>query len=163
MKLHHKLIGCAAGALLAVSLAQAQFTIDTVVTENAGLFSYSYTFNNFTADDVTSVSLDGFAADPSAVQSLTVPDGFVGTFDSDAGVLFLLEGTAFFAANTSVTGFGFDSFYGSSAGGYDATTAEGISLSGAATVAAIPEPSSAALIGGALIGFVVLGRRRARA
>jgi hypothetical protein len=163
MKLRHYLTGWGLVALLALSTAQAQFTIDTVVTENAGLFSYSYTFNNFTADDVTSVALAGFATVPDAVQSLTVPEGFVGIFDSDAGVLFLLEGSLFFAANTSVIGFGFDSFYPSGAGGYDATTSEGLSLSGAATVAAIPEPSSAALIGGALIGFVVLGRRRARA
>lgn len=150
-------------AVLALSTAHAQFSIDAVVTENAGVFSYSYTFNNSTTDDVLIVNLDGFAPVPTAVQSLIVPSGFTGNFDSSNGVLSFLEGTNFFAANTSVSGFTFMSSFAPSAGTFDAATSLGSSLVGSATVAAIPEPSSAALLGGALMGLFALGQRRRRA
>lgn len=165
MKPYLKSTGWVAGALLTLSSAQAELSIVANVSETAGLYSYSYQIDNFTAEDVSIVTLAGFAPSADAVQNLVAPEGYLALFDSGLGLFSFLEGTQFFAAGTSVGGFSFQSLYGPESGTFEAITVDGNTLTGLATVpaTAIPEPSSSALIGAVLVGFFALRRRVARA
>ncbi len=165
MKPCHRLIGWAAATLLALVPAHGQLSIQATVFEDAGLFSYSYEIGNFTPNDVAIVTLGGLPVGADALQNLVAPQGFLALFDSDNGLLSLVEDTQSFVAGTSLGGFTFQSPHGPGSGYFEAIDILGNTLTGPAltpVATAIPEPSASALAAAVFAGLVAFRRRRAR-
>lgn len=154
------LLVCAAS--LATAHAQS-LVVQSNVTFNGSAYHYAYTIDNQTAVDVSSVTISGLPLGDGSVLNLTAPATFVAFFDSGLGLLSFQEGSAAFLAGSSVSGFGFDSTFGPGAASFTAVDINGAELAGA-TVSAVPEPSTYALIGALVaLGFAVYRKRRGSA
>jgi hypothetical protein len=149
-------------ALLALTPARAQLTLQSIVTANAGLFSYSYNVSNQTSNDVSIITLSGLFNAADAVQNLTAPVGFLSFFDPGLSLVSFLESSDAFGAGETDGAFTFDSPYAPGVGSFEALDVTGSLLVGSVVVptglgaaSAVPEPATTAAMGAlALLGLV---------
>lgn len=152
---------CALAALALTSASAQSVMVQSNVTSNGPLYHYEYTIANQTAFDLSSVTLSGLPAGADTVQNLTAPANFVAFFDTGLGLLSFQEGSSSFTAGGSFSGFGFDSFFAPGVAAFSAIDVNGTETTGA-SVSAVPEPSTYALIG-ALMAFAFVAYRKRRA
>jgi hypothetical protein len=154
-------------ALLAPGAARADLvTVIPTVTMNGSLYHYDYAITNNAPEDLAIVSIPVLPG-PDTIQNLSVPDGFVGSFDSGLGFVDFLgdvdmDGNqVVFGQGTTLSGFMFDSPFAPGPGVFQALSVSGTSFVGS-TSAPVPEPGSFALMGAAATsGLFALRRRRA--
>ncbi len=161
----------AAGALCALGrpgMARADLvTVTPSVTFSSGLYHYDYTITNNGPTDLLDVTLQVLPG-PSTIQNLSVPDGFLGSFDPGLGLVDFLGNVDMnglpvdFTPNSTLDGFMFDSPYKPSPSFFSALKLDGTSLLGV-TSAPVPEAGSAALLGAILTSGGIALRRRGRA
>ena len=160
-----RLAGLVACALVALTTARAQLSIQSTVAPSGGMFHYNYKVSNFTDQDVAIVTLSGLFSSNLTVQNLTAPSGFVTSFDTNLGLLSFIEDTQTFSAGGVFGFFQFDSPFAPGTGSYSALDITGTSLDGitivpvAATSSAVPEPSTYALFGAVALTGLVFKRR----
>lgn len=158
------------GSLACCGLASAAMIVEATVTPVAGFYHYDFLITNSGPDDVVLVSLtDAPLADPLIDPSLTVPPGFLGSYDPGLGFVDFLESADLFAAGTSKGPFTFDSLAGPAAGSFsrfEALTTNGDQLTGCVIIngncigpAPVPEPAGWALLALGL-GCISLARAR---
>ncbi len=163
----------ALGALFSAGAARAQVTVVPVVTSAGGVFNYSYTVTNFTADDLFVLNINGLPQVAGAATNLTAPAGFQITFDpgnanSPSGIVSFLGD---FAPGSVNSGFSFSSAFGPGAVAFDTegsnlnSTAGGTDTFNGTTLAPVPEASTTVSLGAGvlLLTFCAVRRRRAGA
>lgn len=153
--------------------AQLQVTVVPTVTVTGGLYNYSYTVTNFTANSLGFVNLDNLPTVDGAITNLSAPTGFeISPFDSADGIVTFLPGFGTdaqeFASGSAVSGFSFSSAFGPGTISFDTQDTNGMNpVSGAAIGpnAAVPEASTLVSLGAglALLTFVAVRRRRSTA
>lgn len=142
----------------------AQVVITPMVTLNAGVYTYSYSVMNGSANTLAIVSFGAMPASSFTVQNLTAPMGFLATYDSGNGLVSFLEDNSgatpqTFAPGSTVTPFTFTSTFAPGATSYEALDIFGNPFTGV-TQAPVPEPGVLALCILALPVFVFLVQRR---
>jgi len=161
MNLRHCITGLALLALSALSPARAQLLVEPTVSASAGMFHYSYAFQNNTSADISVITLAGLFPSANAVQNLFAPSGFDAFFDPGVALLSFFEDTQTFAIGTSSGPFTFDSPYAPGGGSFEAVDINGMLSSGSALVpmSAVPEPSTYAILGSVVLIGLVLHRK----
>jgi len=163
----------ALGALFSAGAARAQLLpviVAPTVTSAGGVFNYSYTVTNFSADDLFTLNINGLPQVPGALTNLTAPAGFQITFDpgnanSPSGIVTFLGD---FMPGSVNSGFSFSSTFGPGTVTFDA---EGSNLSSptpandtftGTTLAPVPEASTVVSLGAGvlLLTFCAVRRRR---
>ena len=162
--------GAIALALLPDAVSAQVVATPTVTLNGSGLYHYDYTIFNNTPDELLDVSIHVLPVMPgeSAVFNLTAPTGFNAFYtDPGAGLLDYVEDTpGIFAPGATFSGFTYDSFIAPQTSVFDATRLDlingGLVSTTDATIAAVPEPGSMALLGAmsAAAGFAMRRRRR---
>lgn len=155
----------AAIVCLVAATARGAVVVTGTATPLGGSFRYDLTVANSGPEDFVLVSLvDAPLADPLIGVTLTVPAGFLGSYDSGLGFVDFLEGADLFAAGTTVTGFGFESLAGP-AGAFTAFEALGVNgenASGPVTIVTVPEPSDSPVAFALGLGLAAAAGRRNR-
>jgi hypothetical protein len=162
MNTRHRIIGLLGLALLAALPAQAQLIVQSSVSPSGGMFRYEYQISNQTSADFSIVTLGGLVPQAATVQALASPAGFLASFDSGLGLLSFIEGTQPFLAGLTSGTFSFESPYAAGPGTFEAIDIMGGAALGQVAfvpAAAVPEPSTYALIG-ALLLLGLAARRR---
>ncbi len=156
------------GGLTAVGMAQAQVGIIPTVTFSNGLYNYSYSVTNGTADTLAITTFDVRAL-PDAVQTPSAPTGFGIEFDSGLGLVSFFEDTDpatldTFAPGSTVSGFTFSSPYQPTLSNFEAIgVPSGQSFFGTTLAPAnVPEPGTLALGATLVLGGTGLLRTRRR-
>jgi len=151
-------------ALVVPNGAQAaSLTVTPTTTARGDLFHYDYTISNNTDTDFSLVTID-VAAQPSAIQNLVTPNGFLSNFDAGLGLLdFGGEYSPGFTAGATFSGFAFDSPFQPEASSFTALRLDAnenpVTLAGQTLApTAVPEPSS--LVGLALVPGLLLFRQK---
>lgn len=156
--------------LILPCVVRAQVTaVPTVTMLNADTFHYDYTITNGTLDDLLVVSISVLPG-ADKVFNITAPStDFVASYDFNAGFVNFQDNTptGAFGNGTSLSGFTYDSFIAPQASTFDAFRLDlvngGIIQTTDATVAAVPEPGSLALLcAGSAVSLLALRRRRNR-
>lgn len=145
------------GSLAWCGAAHAVMIVEASVTPGAGFFHYEFTITNTGPEDVVLVTLiDAPLDDPLIDPSLTVPAGFLGSYDPGLGFVDFLENVDLFAAGTSSGPFIFDSLVDPDANSFsrfEALTTLGGLLTGCIAINGrclepepVPEPQTWALL-----------------
>ena len=145
------------GSLACCGVAHAVMIVEASVTPGAGFYHYDFTITNTGPDDVVLVTLiDAPLGDPLIDPSLTVPAGFLGSYDPGLGFVDFLENFDWFAAGTISGPFIFDSLVGPDANSFsrfEALTSVGGLLTGCIAINGrclepepVPEPQTWALL-----------------
>lgn len=149
-------------ALLSIScfgastLRAQQVSLNAVVTFNpgSGLFTYSYSVVNGTANTLAIISFGVSPSGPQTVLSPTAPTGFGISYDPGVGLVSFFEDNdpntpQTFAPGSTVSPFAFTSRFSPGPSQFEALDTNGTSFRGV-TQAPIPEPGSLLLCGLAL-------------
>ena len=137
--------------LAALSSEANQVTLDAVVTRLPDGIRYDLTVNNSTLEDLVLLSLlDGPLGDDRIGLTLSVPAGFLGSYDSGLGIVDFLGDSEVFGAGTVLTGFRFETSPTSvlGFGSFEALSVQGTIHRGAVNITAVPEsgPGLATLV-----------------
>lgn len=93
--------------------ANAQVTVDALVTPLGGSTRYEITIGNNTLADLAIVSLtDAPPGDSLIGSTLVAPSGFLASYDGGLGIVDFLADTGSFSPGSSVAGFVFESHFG---------------------------------------------------
>ena len=147
--------------------AQLQVVVAPTVTQTGGLYNYSYSITNFTADDLYVVNLNGLPLVPGALLNFSAPAGYEITnpYDSGVGIESFLADNSF-APGTTVSGFSFDSIFAPSTVAFD-TVSSGTAAYTGTTLgpagAPVPETSTLVSLGAGLSALALIAVRRRRA
>ncbi|MDQ6764488.1 MAG: hypothetical protein M3Z22_00065 [Verrucomicrobiota bacterium] len=161
---------CVAGVFLgSAHSASAQVLVTPVVTFNVGtgVYTYTYSVTNNSANTLAIISFGARPATAFTVQNRTAPMGFISTYDSGNGLVSFLEDNnpatpQTFAPGSTVSPFSFTSTFGPGATTFQALDIFGNTFTGV-TQAPIPEPGVLALCALAvpMLG-ILLFRRKVR-
>jgi len=142
--------------------AQALIT-PTVTLLSNGAYHYNYSITNISADDLFDVDIQVLGG-PGVVFNVGTPTGFTSLYDYGLGLVSYTEDTGVFSTNTAVTGFVYDSFKAPKLSSFTANqtpASGGIITTSGATLAAVPEPGSLALMGAiSVVSLCALRRKR---
>ena len=147
---------------LAATTSKADLFVNLSQTPlGGGTFQYEYSVSNTGLDDVAIVSItDAPLGDSLISASLTVPAGFLSSYDSGLGIVDFLGNTSLFAAGSTTGGFLFQST--SQPPDYfikfEALTVQGEFISG--TVNSVPETTSTVLMEAFGVFSLVLAHRK---
>lgn len=124
-----------------------------------GVFRYDVSIENSGLEAIAIVSLtEAPLNDPFIGSTLATPAGFLGSYDSNLGIIDFLEGTSLFAPGTTTDGFSFESTaspFDNFFQNFEAFTINGGMMAG--NIQVVPEPSGALLL---VLGLALWLQRR---
>ena len=157
----------ALGALFSAGAARAQVTLMSTVTNTGGLFNYSYSITNLTANDLLVINLNNLPRTTGALTNLKAPTGFqITPYDPGVGIESFVADSQSFTPGVTFTGFSFSSLFGPGTVQFDTEDITGSTTSGTTrgpAVAPVPEASTVVSLGAGvlLLTFCAVRRRRA--
>ena len=150
--------------LFSIGAACGAITITNNVTQNAGIFTYTYTIMNFgTTFDLAIVEIPIGAG--VAINNLTAPTGFAAITDgAPVNSVTFFEDTEGSTLQTFAPGSSQGVFSYTSPFGPALVTASALDVNGdtytTTTLSPVPEPSSLLLLGAAAVPLIISRRRR---